>query len=103
MRELPPLDILSGSGCAIVIGTDSLASNTGLSILDELKTLQSGFPSFTLEELVRYATLNGAVALNETAGYGSIEPGKKPGLLLLENCDLSELKLRPETTVRRLA
>lgn len=101
--KLPPLDILSGSGCTIVIGTDSLASNTGLSILDELKTLQSGFPSFTLEELVRYATLNGAVALNETAGYGSIEPGKKPGLLLLENCDLSELKLRPDTTVRRLA
>lgn len=101
--KLPPLDILARSGCNIVIGTDSLASNTSLSILDELKTLQSGFPSFSLEDLVRYATLNGARALNETASLGSIEPGKKPGLLLLENCDLSELRLRPDTTVRRLA
>ncbi len=101
--KLPPLDILAGSDCTIVIGTDSLASNSGLSILNELKILQSGFPSASLEDLVKYATLNGAKALDETATFGSIEPGKKPGLLLLENCDLSELKLTPGTTIRRLA
>jgi len=101
--KLPPLDLLSGSGCTIVIGTDSLASNKSLSILNELKILQSAFPTASLEDLTRYATLNGAVALAESATYGSIEPGKKPGLLLLENCNLPELKLLPETTVKRLA
>ncbi len=101
--KLPPLGLLVRSGCTIVIGTDSLASNKSLSILNELKILQSAFPSVSLEDLTKYATLNGAVALAESATYGSIEPGKKPGLLLLENCNLPELKLLPETTVKRLA
>ena len=39
-NKIPPLDLLIQEGCEIVIGTDSLASNNKLSILDELKTLQ---------------------------------------------------------------
>ena len=39
---LPPVDLLVKEECEIVIGTDSLASNNRLSILEELKTLQKG-------------------------------------------------------------
>lgn len=101
-NKLPPADILVSEGCSIVIGTDSLASNNKLSILTELKILQKHFPSFSLEELIRWATIYGARALGKEQNYGSIEPGKKPGLLLLENIDLPNMKLLPESSVKRL-
>ncbi len=100
--KLPPVELLRSEGCEITIGTDSLASNRKLSILEELKTLQLHFPSVTLEELIKWATLNGAKALGKDSIYGKIEPGKKPGLILLRDVDLQNLKLNQETTVTRL-
>ncbi len=101
-NKIPPADILLSEGCNIVVGTDSLATNRKLSILSELRILQEHFPSLRLEELVRWATVNGAKALGEDKNYGKIEPDKKPGLLLLEDMDLINLRLLPETTVKRL-
>jgi cytosine/adenosine deaminase-related metal-dependent hydrolase len=101
-NSIPPVNLLISEGCEIVIGTDSLASNSSPGILDELKTLQHHFPLAGLEELVRWATLNGARALHEDQKYGQIKPGMKPGLILLENLDLENFKLLPETTVKRL-
>jgi len=101
-NKLPPVDLLTSEGCDIVIGTDSLASNNRLSIISELKTLQESFPAFGLEEIIRWATINGAKALGEDQNYGKIEPGMRPGLLLLENVDLINFKLLPETSLTRL-
>ena len=101
-NRLPPVNILRNAGCEIVTGTDSLASNDKLSILDELKLLQDNFPFISLGELIKWATINGASALGETDNYGVIEAGKKPGLLLLKDIDLVNLRLKPETTVTRL-
>jgi cytosine/adenosine deaminase-related metal-dependent hydrolase len=100
--SVPPVDMLITEGCEIVIGTDSLASNNKLGILSELKILQEYYPAVSLEMLIRWATINGANALGEDAEYGKIEPGMKPGLLLLENADLINFKLLPETTIKRL-
>jgi cytosine/adenosine deaminase-related metal-dependent hydrolase len=101
-NSLPPLDLLTGEDCEIVIGTDSLASNNQLSVLEELKTIQKAYPGTRLEDLVRWATLNGAKALGEDLKFGSLEPGKKPGLLLIRNADLVNLKLLPDSSVTRL-
>jgi len=101
-NRLPPVTILSGEGCEIVIGTDSLASNERLNILSEMITLHKYFPGLQLEELIRWATLNGAKALGEDHTYGKIEAGKKPGLVLLENADLIDMKLTDETKILRL-
>lgn len=100
--KLPPVYMLKEAGCDIVIGTDSLASGDNLSILGELKILQDKFPLLSLDELIGWATVNGARALGEFENYGSIEPGKKPGLLLLRNTDLINLRLLPESSVARL-
>ena len=100
--KLPPVDLFREEKCEIVIGTDSLASNQSLNILEEIRTLQVNFPHVPLEEIIRWATINGARALGEEEMYGSIEPGKNPGLLLLENIDLQNLKLLPETRIKRL-
>jgi len=101
-ERIPPADLLTSEECIITIGTDSLASNNRLSILEELKTLQAHFPEISLEEMIRWATLNGAKALGKNDIYGKIEPGSRPGLMLLQNVDLLNLKLLPSSTVKRL-
>jgi aminodeoxyfutalosine deaminase len=101
-NKIPPVKLFLEERCDLVIGTDSLASNSRLSILDEIKTLQSNFPELQLEDLIRWATLNGAKALGKEEQFGKIETGKKPGLLLLQNIDLKNMKLLPESFVTRL-
>lgn len=102
-NTIPPADMLLEEGCRIVVGTDSLASNTRLDILSELLLLQEAFPDLSMEELVSWATINGAEALGKGDELGKLEIGKKPGLLLLENVDLLNMKLLHDTTVTRLA
>jgi aminodeoxyfutalosine deaminase len=101
-NKVPPLSLFQDEDCDIVIGTDSLASNSQLSVLEELKTLQSAFPDTSIQDLIKWATINGARALCEEAQFGSIETGKKPGLLLLQNVDLINMKLLPDSFVTRL-
>ena len=100
--HLPPLDLLIEEECPIVIGTDSLASNKRLSILEELKTLQRFFPSVPLTDLIQWSTWNGARALGQEDRFGTIQPGKKPGLILLQDIDLQNMRLLPESYVTRL-
>jgi aminodeoxyfutalosine deaminase len=101
-NKLPPADLLVNEGCDITIGTDSLASNTSLDMLEELKALQAHFTALSIPELVLWATYNGAKALGMENEYGKIETGKKPGLLLLQDVDLQNMKLLPESFVIRL-
>jgi cytosine/adenosine deaminase-related metal-dependent hydrolase len=101
-NNIPPVMLLIEENCEIVIGTDSLASNKKLSIFDEIKTLQLNFPSLSIEDLVRWSTINGSKALGMDDKFGKIEAGKKPGLLLLRNIDLINMKLLPESFVTRL-
>jgi cytosine/adenosine deaminase-related metal-dependent hydrolase len=101
-NTFPPVDLFINEGCEIVIGTDSLASNTKLSIISEMISLQKHYPSLSIEELVKWATINGARALGEEEHFGKIEVGKRPGLLLLQNVDLINMKLLPESFVTRL-
>lgn len=88
---LPDIALLRRYEVPLVIGTDSLASNRQLSILDELKTLRLHHPEIPVEELLQWATLNGAKALGIQSRFGSFEKGKTPGILILEN-DLSKVQ-----------
>jgi cytosine/adenosine deaminase-related metal-dependent hydrolase len=67
----------------MTIGTDSLTSNWQLSILEEMKTISKYQSYIPFDTLLQWATLNGARALGMEQELGSIEAGKKPGLLLL--------------------
>lgn len=98
-QTIPPIDLLRKHQVKIIIGTDSLASNHQLSILDELKTIHQSLPHIPLHELLQWATLNGARALGMENALGSFEKGKQPGVLLLQNIDSH---LNSTTTVQRL-
>jgi cytosine/adenosine deaminase-related metal-dependent hydrolase len=65
------------------MGTDSLASNDQLCIFNEINVLKKHFPFVQMEQLLQWATINGARALQIDDMYGSFEKGKKPGVLLL--------------------
>jgi aminodeoxyfutalosine deaminase len=98
--KLPDVELLARRGCRLVIGTDSLASNHGLSILAELWTLQEAYPALGTDRLLRWATSAGAAALQLEEALGSFVPGKTPGVLLLQG--LEGDRLTAGTTVRRL-
>ena len=89
-QQLPDMTLFENMDEGVVLGTDSLASNHQLSILSEILTLRAQYQHLSLERLLRWATSNGAKALQLDSLLGSFEPGKKPGVLLLHD-DLSEI------------
>jgi aminodeoxyfutalosine deaminase len=89
--QLPAIDLFMKHGGNLVLGTDSLASNHQLSILAEMKTITSHYPGIAPDHLFRWATLNGAAALQMDKLLGSFERGKRPGILLCAT-DLSSVR-----------
>lgn len=82
-----PHKLLKHAGIPLAIGTDSLASNDSLSMLDEIRYLHEiAVDTFTPEELLSMATLGGARALGIAASSGSLETGKRADFLVFA-CD----------------
>lgn len=97
----PPVELLREMGCRICIGTDSLASNESLSMVEEMKC----FMDIPLRELITWATQNGAEALGLGDEIGTVEEGYRSGIVLLEGITADtngELWLTEKTTSRRL-
>jgi cytosine/adenosine deaminase-related metal-dependent hydrolase len=84
-QTMPPIELLQSQQATIVVGTDSYASNWSLNILDELNTIQQHNPQIPLDEMLGWATINGARALQMEKHLGSFETGKKPGVVVIEN------------------
>jgi len=101
-NQLPDIELLRANKLNICIGTDSLASNNKLSILEELKTIQKYYPTIPFEELVQWACYNGAKALDIDLEKGSFEKGKKPGVNLIENFDFENFKLTKNSCIKRI-
>jgi cytosine/adenosine deaminase-related metal-dependent hydrolase len=78
------------NGAQLVLGTDSLASNEHLSILEEMKCISKNF-SIATETLLQWATSNGARALGMGKELGSFIKGMKPGVLLLKDADKNNI------------
>jgi aminodeoxyfutalosine deaminase len=100
-NRLPDYRAFLDTGARVTVGTDSLTSNWQLSILEEIKTI-ARFQSYVpFETLLRWATLNGAQALGFDDTLGSLEPGKTPGIVLIEG--LSEKGgLRTDARAKRI-
>jgi cytosine/adenosine deaminase-related metal-dependent hydrolase len=86
-NSLPAVNMLTEKGVTIVLGTDSLASNQQLDILEEIKTLSKNFPQLSLQQMLQWATINGAKALQMDDELGSFEKGKQPGIVLIEGIE----------------
>ena len=78
---MPPIDLMRRNGLDIALGTDSLSSNDDLDMMKELVCLHSNFPEVPMQELLIWASLNGARFLGKDKQLGSLTPGKCPGVV----------------------
>ncbi len=104
-NRMPDYSSLISAGATICIGTDSLSSNWRLSILNEIKTILQYNSWLKLGELLKWATFNGAKALQMDSALGSIESGKRPGINWIQNVRGNEnigIVLSGNAAVKRL-
>ncbi len=101
-NRLPPVQLFKEENLNICLGTDSLASNRELSVLAEMITIQLNFPELKLEELIQWASINGAKALQIDNQFGSFEVGKNPGVNVISGIDFKTMKLTEKSKVKRL-
>ena len=101
-NRLPNYQVFLDTNATVTIGTDSLTSNWQLSVLEEMKTILKYQSYINFEQVLQWATINGAKALSWDEELGSIEVGKNPGLVLIENIDDTTI-LTSNSTSRRIA
>lgn len=100
-QKLPPIALLRKNNCSLLVGTDSYASNRQLNMLEEIKTIQRETNyEIPLAEVLQWATINGAKALQMDNYLGSFERGKKPGVVLISG--LNDLDTGPSSQARRI-
>ena len=97
-NNLPNVNAFIEAKVKVTLGTDSLASNHQLSILAEMQTLQQQ-KQVPFNELLKWATINGAEFFGIENQYGSFEVGKTPGINLIE---LGNAKIIKSKNVKRL-
>jgi len=94
-----PLSELLKAKVNISLGTDSACSNNNLDMFEEMKTAallhkinQLDPTVASAQTILDMATINGAKALNMEKEIGSVEPGKKADLIIL---DFNQPHLQP--------
>lgn len=86
-NALPPIALMRENGLDIMLGTDSLSSNDDLDMVKEMYCLHANFPEVPMDEIITWATVNGARFLAKEDAMGSLEAGKRPGIVRINNID----------------
>ena len=86
-NALPPIGLMRKNALDIAVGTDSLSSNDDLSMIKEIACIHENFPEVPMNEIFTWASLNGARFLSKDDVLGTIAPGKKPGIVLVDGLD----------------
>ncbi len=102
-NSLPDYNLFLNNSDRVVLGTDSVASNHQLSILEEMKTISLHKDNIDFAILLQWATLNGARFFGWQDTLGGIETGKQPGLNLIENIDSVKIKLTAQSSIKKIA
>src|SRR5207247_1639304 len=74
-HELFRFKVMRELGFNICLGTDSLASNSSLSLFAEMRELLRKEPWISPREALTMATVNGAHAIGQADALGRIHPG----------------------------
>jgi cytosine/adenosine deaminase-related metal-dependent hydrolase len=97
----PPINELIQQHQQIVIGTDSYSSNWSLNMLDEMKTiLLENNNTVSTQDVLTWATINGANALQMDTFLGSFSKGKLPGIVIIDNIENGSIS--KSSTAKRL-
>ncbi len=105
-----PIVELRAAGATVGLGTDSVASNNSLSILREMhlaglvqKNQRWDATALSAQELLDFATVDGARILGRATDLGSLEVGKQADFSLFRLDHPSLFPARPEAIVSHLA
>ncbi|MBL4624996.1 MAG: amidohydrolase family protein [Flavobacteriales bacterium] len=90
-RRLPNINIFIETNVNVTLGTDSLSSNWGLSILSEMQRIKEHYPETSTSMLLKWGTHNGAELLGIENKYGSLKKGKSPGINLITGLKNGEI------------
>lgn len=100
-QTVPGLFWLTDYADRVCIGTDSLAGNTSLTILEEIQYLRMVYPTLSTEVLLLAATRNGARALGREATAGMLQVGvASAGLIHITGVNDGEIS--PLSRVQRI-
>jgi cytosine/adenosine deaminase-related metal-dependent hydrolase len=80
---VPPISRFYASGVRVTIGSDSLASVADLNLFSEMAEVRRLAPEVPPRQILRSATLDGALALGFGRDLGSISAGKRAELLAI--------------------
>lgn len=95
---LKSADLQKSPGITTCIGADPAADDPLSSMLNTLAAAKD----VPLHELLKWATLNGALALGISHTAGTVEAGKQCGLCLLSGIDYERMVLTPDSAIRRI-
>ncbi len=85
-----PFKELRELGFSISLGTDSLASNSDLSLFAEMRAMKESEPALSAEEVLGMVTINSAHALGFADKLGQIRPDFVADLIAIPHNDLSK-------------
>ena len=88
-NALPPVQLMRDNCLDICLGTDSLSSNDDLDMMKEMICLHENFPQVPMDEIFRWASLNGARFLKKENILGTLAVGKKPGVVHVTGLDVN--------------
>ena len=92
------MDEMVKAGIRVALGTDSLASNHSIGMLEEVKLCRERFPHMPAETIFDAGTIRGAEGLRVTDAYGTLEVGKKASFIV---ADMGE-PVDPSRTIEQL-
>ncbi|MBC7108754.1 MAG: amidohydrolase family protein [Methanomassiliicoccales archaeon] len=101
-----PIPEMRKEGVNVSIGTDSSTTNNSLDMFGEMKTLSLLQKSsrwdptvLSAQEILDLATIGGAVAIGLDRMIGSIEPGKRADIVILDGRAPNLSPIRPNTLI----
>jgi cytosine/adenosine deaminase-related metal-dependent hydrolase len=83
-KKICPVDFLLKEGISVSLGTDSLASNSGLNLFDEMRLAKKIFGALSYQKIIEMATIEGAKTLSLDKKIGSFEKDKEADMVSIE-------------------
>lgn len=88
-----PVPMMLAKGILPALGTDSLASNTGLSIWREMQVIRQDHPSIKPSAVFAMATQGGASALGMGNVLGQLVPGRQASVLAVRFSGVENMRV----------
>lgn len=101
-KKLADKEVISVFGNRVFIGTDSNLTNPEMSIIKEMYLFQHYYKKSFID-VINSVTYHPAIFFGlEKKGYGVIKNGYNPGLNLLKNVDMKNLRITKETIIQKI-